>query len=82
MSDKKLTRSQSDRMFLGVAGGLADYLSVDPVLVRLFFVLIGLASFGQALLVYMLLAILMPEEKVVAKANGFDEEEIVIKDAA
>jgi phage shock protein C len=68
-------------MFLGVAAGLANYLDIDPVLVRLFFVIIGLASFGQALLVYLLLAILMPEENTAAKANPFDEDEIVIKDS-
>lgn len=81
MSDKRLTRSKSDRLFLGVAGGLADYFNLDPVLVRLFFVLFGLATHGQALVVYLLLAILMPETKKTAKANAFDEDEIVIKEA-
>lgn len=82
MSDKRLTRSKSERMFLGVAGGLADYFNLDPVLVRLFFVLFGLATpHAHALLVYVLLAILMPEEKTTAKAKPFDEDEIVIKDA-
>ena len=33
-------------------------------------------------IVYIILAILMPEVKPVAKANSFDEEEIIIKDAA
>jgi phage shock protein C len=78
MNEKRLTRSQSDRMFLGVAGGIAHYLDVDPVLVRLFFVLIGLSSLGQGLLVYLILAILMPEEKGQAKAQPFDEDEIVV----
>jgi phage shock protein C len=81
MSEKRLVRKKDDRMFLGVAGGLASYLDIDPVLVRLFFVLLGLATAGKALLVYLLLAILMPEEKAVAKANPFDEDEIVIKSA-
>lgn len=78
MSDKKLVRSRTDRMFLGVAGGVADYLNIDPVLVRLLFVFAGLSTMGQALLVYFVLAIIMPEESTVAKANPFDEDEIVI----
>ncbi|HSM56442.1 MAG TPA: PspC domain-containing protein [Candidatus Sulfomarinibacteraceae bacterium] len=82
MSEKRLVRSRTDRMFFGVAGGVAHYLNVDPVLVRLIFVLIALASQGQILLVYLILAILMPEEKGRAKANPFDEDEIVIKDNA
>lgn len=81
MSDKKLVRSHDDRMLFGVSGGLAAYLNIDPVLVRLFFVLLTLST-GWGFIVYILLAILMPEDKPVAKAHGFDEEEIVIKDAS
>lgn len=79
MSERKLLRSQEDRMLFGVAGGLASYLNVDPVLVRLFFVLLTLST-GYGLIIYLLLALLMPEDRPVAKANGFDSEEIIIKD--
>lgn len=83
MSEKRLMRSRSDAMFLGVAGGLAEYFDVDPVLVRLVFVIIGLASLGKGLLVYLLLAILMPQEaQPTAKAQPFSEEEIVIQEGA
>jgi phage shock protein C len=68
-------------MLFGVCGGLADYLNIDPVLVRLFFVLLALST-GWGFIVYLLLAILMQEEQPVAKANSFDEEEIVINDAS
>ena len=81
MSDKKLVRSQDDRMLFGVCGGLAEYLNIDPVLVRLFFVLLALST-GWGFTVYILLAIFMPEVKPVAKANSFDEDEIVIKSAS
>ncbi len=57
----RLTRSRTSRMILGVAGGLAEYFGVDPLAVRLVFVAIGLASLWTALLVYIVLAILMPE---------------------
>ena len=81
MSDKKLVRSTEDRMLFGVSGGLAEYLNIDSVLVRLFFVLLALTT-GWGFIVYILLAILMKEDAPVAKANSFDEEEIVIKDAS
>lgn len=82
MNERRLIRTRSDRMFLGVAGGIARYLDVDPVLVRLFFVLIGLSTLGKALLIYLLLAIIMPEEgHATAKGRPFDEDEIVIKEA-
>lgn len=82
MSDKRLVRNENDQMLFGVASGLADYVGIDPVLVRLLFVLMALTG-GHGILIYIILAIIMPESSsAVAKANGFDEEEIVIKDAA
>ncbi len=80
MSEKQLLRSQEDRMIFGVSGGLAEYLNVDPVFVRLFFVLLTLST-GWGFIIYILLAIMMKEEAPVAKANSFDAEEIVIKDS-
>jgi len=56
----KLVRSSTDRMVSGVCGGLAAYLGIEAVWVRLFFVLISLAN-GVGLLVYLILWIIMPE---------------------
>ena len=82
MENKRLMRSKRDRMFLGVAGGLGAYLNIDPVLVRLFFVIMGFATQGQALLVYLILAVLMPEtSEPAARVHDPVEEEIVIKNA-
>ncbi len=83
MSDKKLVRKKDDKMFLGVASGVADYVGIDPVIIRLLFVLFTLWQ-GWGLIIYFVLAIVMPVEpdvNVAAKANPFDDEEIVIKDA-
>lgn len=83
MSDKKLVRKQNDKLFLGVASGVADYIGIDPVIVRLLFVLFTLWH-GWGLLIYIVLAIVMPvetDDPVSAKANPFDDEEIIIKDA-
>jgi phage shock protein C len=81
MNNKSLVRLRNDRMIFGVAAGLANYLSIDPVLVRLLFVLLTLAG-GHGLLIYLVLALVMPDETAPApKANAFDEEEIIIKQA-
>ena len=82
MSEKRLVRTQDDKMFLGVAGGIADYFGIDPAIVRIGFVLLTLFH-GWGLILYFILAIIMPVEEspISAKANAFDEEEIVIKDA-
>lgn len=45
---KKLYRSRSDKMIAGVCGGLADYVGIDPTLIRLAFLiffLVGSAGF-------------------------------------
>ncbi len=59
MQQARLMRSETDRMVAGVCGGLAEYLSLDPVLVRLAFVVLGLAS-GVGVVLYVLLWIVMP----------------------
>ena len=38
-SPRRLTRSRNDRMLAGICGGLANYLDVDPTIVRLVFAL-------------------------------------------
>ena len=78
MSDKRLVRNTHDEMIGGVCSGIANYMNIDPVIVRLVFVLLALGG-GHGILAYLLLWILMPvDEAPVAKANAFDEEEIVI----
>lgn len=61
MSQQQLMRSESERMIAGVCGGLADYLNVDPVFVRLAFVVLSLAS-GIGIAIYLILWIVMPSE--------------------
>jgi phage shock protein C len=79
MSDKKLARLENDKMLFGVASGLAQYLDLDPTLIRLFFVLLTLST-GYGLILYFVMALVMPVERLEPKVNAFDEEEIVIKD--
>ncbi len=55
---KRMTKSR-DRWISGVAGGVAEYLELDPVLVRLLF-LASLFAGGTGLLIYLILAVVMP----------------------
>ena len=64
--NKKLTRSNNDVMVAGVAAGVAEYLDIDPVLVRLLFVLLTILG-GHGILVYAILWLLMPQESVSEK---------------
>lgn len=59
--DRKLYRSRSEKVLGGVCGGLAAYAGIDPVIVRLFFVIFTLAG-GAGVLIYLILWIVVPEE--------------------
>lgn len=65
MIEKKLYRSESDRLIAGVCGGIAEYLEIDPVLIRLIWA--GITFFvGSGLLLYILAWILIPDESQIA----------------
>ena len=70
----RLRRSRDDRFIAGVAGGLAEYFDVDPVLVRMGWVLLTMATVGLAVLLYIGLATMMPidrqREPKVKSANA------------
>jgi len=57
----RLYRSRNDRVLFGVAGGVADWLDVDPALVRIVFALLLFAG-GIGFLLYIIMAIVVPEE--------------------
>jgi phage shock protein C len=61
METRRLTRSDRERMLGGVCGGLAEYFTIDPTLVRLAFVFLTLAGM-QGVWIYIILLILMPLE--------------------
>ena len=62
----RLFRSRDDRMIAGVAGGLAELWDADPSLVRLGWALLAIFTGGIAIIVYIVLAIVVPEEDEVA----------------
>jgi phage shock protein C len=61
---KKLYRSVTDKMLGGVCGGLAEYFAVDPVIVRLIFVLAVIFG-GSGILAYIILWIVIPQKPYI-----------------
>ncbi|HEX2296697.1 MAG TPA: PspC domain-containing protein [Actinomycetota bacterium] len=59
-SARPLARVAEGRLFHGVAAGIANYLAVDPTLVRISFALLGLAG-GLGIVMYLGLALVLPE---------------------
>ena len=60
MNGKKLYRNTENKMLAGVCSGIADYVNIDPTLVRLGWVLFSLLG-GSGLLAYIIAAIIIPE---------------------
>ncbi len=57
----KLYRSRIKRVLGGVAGGLSEYLNLDPILVRIILIIIALLN-GLGIILYIVLWIIIPEE--------------------
>ena len=59
MMDRRLYKSNENKMIDGVCGGLAEYFDIDPTLVRLGWVLFS-ALGGSGILAYIIAAIVIP----------------------
>jgi phage shock protein C len=61
-SRRLLRRSRHDRIIAGVCGGLGAYLGVDPVLIRVAFVVLAIAG-GSGFLIYLVSWLVIPKER-------------------
>ena len=57
----RLKKSRIDKMIAGVCGGIAEYLGWDSTLVRILFVILVFSSVGTMVLIYFILALIMPD---------------------
>lgn len=67
--NEHLYRSRDDRMLAGVAGGLAEIWDADPSFVRIGWALLAILTGGVAIVVYIVMAIVVPEEPFGAWAS-------------
>lgn len=56
----RLYRSGKDKILGGVCGGIGEYLGVDPVIIRLLWILLALA-YGTGILAYIIAWIIIPK---------------------
>lgn len=68
---KRLFRSREDRMVAGVCGGLAEYVNLDPTVVRLLFVAVSILGVAPGMvLAYLAMMIIVPEETMIEVSSG------------
>jgi phage shock protein PspC (stress-responsive transcriptional regulator) len=66
-AQRRLTRSSSDRVLGGVAGGLGRYFDIDPIIFRIGFVVLTIAG-GAGILAYLAAWLLVPEDPIPGEA--------------
>lgn len=62
MGEKRLYRSNNNKVLLGICGGIGEYLNVDPVVIRLLWVIFCCMG-GSGLLAYIVAAIIVPYQQ-------------------
>ena len=60
--ERKLYRSQRNRVFLGVCAGIGEYFKIDPVIIRVIAVLLIIPGVFPAIIAYFILALIIPVE--------------------
>ena len=70
---RQLTRSKKDRWFAGVIGGIAEYLGLPSGFLRLLYILFP--PTGSPVLLYIVLAIVIPEERRGKREYGDHQED-------
>ena len=68
----RLYRSARERKLAGICGGMAEYLGIDPALVRVIWILAALFSFGIVILLYLILIFVIPSEDQLPPRSGQD----------
>jgi len=75
---KKLYKSSKDKKLCGVCGGLAEYLDIDPSLVRIIIIALALWH-GSGLVLYLIVALVLPYDYEL-KNGPIDVEHKVVND--
>jgi phage shock protein C len=72
---RRIVRSRSDRYVAGVAGGLAAYFGIDPLFVRIAFVVLTLIN-GLGALLYLVLWLIVPNEGSIVEGRTTVQEAV------
>ena len=67
---RKLYRSRKNRWIAGVCGGLSEYFKIDPVIVRVIFIVITLGGAGFGVILYIVLIFMIPIESLDFKIQS------------
>lgn len=75
MENKKLVRPLNDVKIAGVCAGIANFIGIDPTLVRVIYAVFCFITIGTGILIYLLLMLIIPKEETSTVANPPSETE-------
>lgn len=78
-TSKKMYRDPDNRILGGVCSGLAAYLNVNPILVRIIFILLAFPGMGSGIVIYFILWMVIPEANTTAQKLEMRGEPITIE---
>ncbi|MBR4575787.1 MAG: PspC domain-containing protein [Clostridia bacterium] len=64
----RIHKSTRDRKLAGVCGGIAEWLGMDPVVIRLIWALL-VFGWGTGVIAYLVCALVLPEEQCAEKGD-------------
>lgn len=76
---KRLYRDPEEKVLSGVCGGLAAYFDMDPVIVRIIYVVLAFITTGAAVLAYLILWIAVPKAVTTAQRLEMRGEPVTVK---
>lgn len=76
---KRLYRDPEEKVLSGVCGGLAAYFDMDPVIIRIIFVVLAFITTGAAVLAYLILWIALPNAVTTAQRLEMKGEAVTVK---
>jgi phage shock protein C len=65
---EKVLRSNKDFVIAGVCGGLAEYFKIDPIIIRIIFIVLSFGG-GSGILIYVILWLVLPMQSGIKKEN-------------
>ncbi len=72
---KKLYRSNDNKIFFGVLGGIGEYLDIDPALVRVIFIFLSMfVFFWPSVITYIIFIFIIPKKPEIINVENKKEE--------
>ena len=82
MMKKKLTKSNKNVVLTGTLAGIGEYIGIDPTVIRVLYVFLSLVAFGSPIILYILLALIIPSARSArtnyGHNNAYYEKNIIV----